>query len=141
MVGKVKSTLILQLYADAGWQITQYGLPAAGVLALELLEHSQAGLQSLEHLPRSEVIQNLSRLIAYIKPLVPKEDANYILCDQARRAIQRILDQILEPAPTVESEIADISEESWLPGAQSESDFWTNLPEHPLLASSGRWRP
>jgi hypothetical protein len=58
------------------------------VLALELLEHSQAGLRSPEHLPPSEIIQNLSRLIAYIKPLAPKEDANYVLCDQARKVIQ-----------------------------------------------------
>jgi hypothetical protein len=111
------------------------------VLALELLQHSQAGLKPPDHLPRSEVVQNLSRLIAYIKPLVPKEDANYVLCDQARRVIQKILDQILS-SPFIrlsgEGEAANISEESWLPGAQSEPDFWTNLPEHPLLASPRR---
>lgn len=108
------------------------------MLALELLEHSQAGLRSAEHLPRSEVIQNLSRLIAYIKPLIPQEDANHVLCDQARKVIQRILDQILEPKPSDEIETADILEESWLPGAQSELEFWSNLPEHPLLASPRR---
>jgi hypothetical protein len=110
----------------------------AGVLALEPLEHSQASLRSPEHLPRSEIIQNLSRLIAYIKPLVPKEDANYVLCDQARKAIQRILDQILELEPSRENEAVDILEESWLAGAQSEPEFWTNLRELPLLPSSGQ---
>jgi len=111
------------------------------VLALELLQHGQAGLRSPDHLPRSEVIQNLSRLIAYIKPLVPKEDANYVLCDQARRVIQRILDQVLSLPFTVPTprtgevgENANVSEESWLRGAQSEPEFWKRLPEHPLLA-------
>lgn len=108
------------------------------MLALELLELSQAGLHSPEHLPRSEIIQNLSRLIAYIRPLVPKEDANYVLCDQARKVIQRILDQILELEPSRDNEAVDILEESWLAGAQSEPEFWTNLQEHPLLASSGQ---
>jgi hypothetical protein len=86
-------------------------------------------------------------MIAYIKPLVPKEDANYVLCDQARSVIERILDQILSSpyifmvstfGPSHEAETTSTSEESWLPGGQSESDFWANLPEHPLLAASGR---
>ena len=125
-------------------QITQFGLPAAGVLALELLQHSQAGVRPPDHLPRSEVVQNLSRLIAYIKPLVLKEDANYILCVQARWVIQRILDQVLSlpfTVPTPRTGDADenihVSEESWFLGAQSEPDFWKRLPEHPLLASPG----
>jgi hypothetical protein len=112
------------------------------VLALELLQHGQAGVRSPDYLPRSEVVQNLSRLIAYIKPLVPQEDANYILCDQARWVIQRILDQVLSLPFTVPTprtgdadENAHVSEELWFPGVQSEPDFWKRLPEHPLLTS------
>ena len=109
---------------------------------MELVQHGQAGVRPPDHLPRSEVVQNLSRLIAYIKPQVPQEDANDILCDQARWVIQRILDQVLSlpftvPTPRIgdADENTHVSEESWFLDTQSEPDFWKRLPEHPLLAS------
>ena len=151
----IVSRRMVQVFLSGAYtvcKLTQYGLPAAGVLALELLHQSQAGSRSTNNFPRSEVVQNLSRLIAYIKPLVRKEDTNYVLCNQARRVIQSILDQVLslplgsvtsgggpgsQLEPGHEDAEGPASETIWLPGAQSELEFWTNLPEHPLLTSSG----
>lgn len=129
-----------------------YALPTAGVLAIELLQDSQTGRQSAEPLPRSEIIQNLSRLVETLRRFVPPEDGNFALCDQARRVIWRILDKVLSmPAGPFNSNVNASSslttmdqidgpitpgiELSWLASARSELDFWESLPEHPLLTS------
>ncbi len=129
-----------------------YALPTAGVLAIELLQKSQTGPRSAEPLPRSEIIQNLSRLIEALRHLVPPEDGNFGLCDQARRVIRQILDKVLSipAAPVTSNTNVNFSlttmdqndrlkmpglDGSWLVSARSELDFWESLPEHPLLAS------
>ncbi len=131
-------------------KLAKYGLPAAGVLALELLQQSQSRRHSSTSLSlsRSEIIQNLSNLIAHLKSLVKKDDGNYAICYQAREVIQRILDQILEPVYTMpdahhdtdasmsnETTDAAMNQVSWHDTARSELDFWLLLPEHPLFSS------
>ena len=87
------------------WLIVLYGLPAAGVLALELLQQTKllakSGSRSSEasSFPRSEIIQNLSVLVSYLGWIYVEEDGNYQLCMQARRMLQRILDRVLSPQP------------------------------------------
>lgn len=121
------------------------------MLAVELLQRSRVGfVGSKVPFPTSEVVQNLSRLLACIKRSVPPTEGNFILCDQARRVIQRILDQVLstpiqqathmeEPrkriGPGEVGPAAVASEDAWLLGARCETDFWMTLPEHPLLQS------
>jgi chromatin structure-remodeling complex subunit RSC3/30 len=121
------------------------------VLGLELLRQSRSSSRSTAvtsiSLPRSEVIQNLSNLVAQLKSTVQPEDGNYALCLQARRVIQRILDQVLQPeyytakdSPEEQrfetSVLADVTTDQldWL-GTKSEFEFWSTLPRHPLLQS------
>ena len=125
-----------------------YGLPSAGVLALELLQQSQARGHASKNFPRSEVIQNLSVFVACLGSIYTEGDGNYQLCLQARRMLQRILDTVLSPehpAPALQTLLTPSSTEfgedgiydfSWIDNAEFDADFWMNLPDHPLLAVS-----
>jgi hypothetical protein len=76
-----------------------YGVPSAGVLCVELLKQMKAtpGTYAL-HIPRSEIVQNLSLLIGFFEWVRPAA-GNYKLCGRMRHIIKRILDQILNPPP------------------------------------------
>lgn len=131
---------------DAGWIVVLYGLPASGVLALELLQQSQNRAQMTKDFPRSEVIQNLSVFVSCLGWVHMEGDGNYHLCIQARNMIQRILDRVLSPEATYSSHppfptpsSSDYADEamydfSWMDNAQFDVDFWSNLDFHPLLA-------
>lgn len=73
------------------------GLAAAGVLAIELLKQEQSRLYAPEILPRSETIQELSVFISSLASVSPGE-GNYFVCNQGRRALKKVLDQILSPS-------------------------------------------
>lgn len=132
---------------DAGWIAVLYGLPASGVLALELLQQTQNRASMTKDFPRSEVIQNLSVFVACLGWIHQEGDGNYHLCIQARNMIQRILDRVLSPEanhsshqtfPTPSS-TGDYTDEamydfSWMDSAHFDADFWSNLDFHPLLA-------
>jgi hypothetical protein len=79
-------------------QMAMYGLPAAGVLAIELLKQEQSRLYTPDILPRSETIQDLSVLISALAA-IRADEGNYFICNQGRRALKRVLDQILSPHP------------------------------------------
>lgn len=51
-------------------------------------------------LPRSETIQDLSVFISSLAAVGPGE-GNYFICNQGRRALKRVMDQILSPHPPV----------------------------------------
>jgi hypothetical protein len=76
------------------------GLAAAGVLAIELLKQEQSRLYAPEILPRSETIQELSVFISSLASVSPGE-GNYFVCNQGRRALKKVLDQILSPSNPV----------------------------------------
>ncbi|OKL58737.1 hypothetical protein UA08_06318 [Talaromyces atroroseus] len=80
------------------WNVSFFGLPCAGILAIELLRQSQ-NAQTDSRLPRSEVIQNLSRFAADLEYAVPREAGNYEICQQARKVIRSILDHVLSAPP------------------------------------------
>lgn len=116
------------------------------MLALELLHHSRNKLQADVDFPRSEIIQSLSNLISAIDFIVRPSNGNFIICGQAKRMLQAILDTVLSPEhKQTEAEIAapaaapDLSMEEalddqmWL-GNNLDMDFWTSLEDHPLLA-------
>ena len=73
-----------------------HGLPAAGVLSIELLKQEQSRVFTPDLLPRSETIQDLSVFISALGTVGPGE-GNYSICNQGRRALRRVLDQILSP--------------------------------------------
>ena len=75
-----------------------HGLPAAGVLSIELLKQEQTRLYTPDVLPRSETIQDLSVFNSALAAVGPGE-GNYHICNQGRRALKRVLDQILSPNP------------------------------------------
>jgi hypothetical protein len=142
--------VVIQVYQTNVLQVAIYGLPSAGVLALELLQQSQARSHASKHFPRSEVIQNLSVFVACLGSMHTEGDGNYQLCLQARRMLQRILDTVLSPqepatAPNPQTlptpsgtEFGEngIYDFSWMENAEFDADFWMNLPDHPLLAVS-----
>lgn len=73
-----------------------HGLPAAGVLSIELLKQEQSRAYTSDILPRSETIQDLSVFISALASVEPGE-GNFAVCNQGRKALKRVLDQILSP--------------------------------------------
>jgi len=92
-----KKDFFRDFQGDLVWMMTFYGLPTAGVLAVELLKQEQSRLYTPDILPRSETIQDLSVFIANLGAVGPG-DANYLICNQGRKALNRVLDQILSPS-------------------------------------------
>ncbi|KAG9241596.1 hypothetical protein BJ878DRAFT_519886 [Calycina marina] len=84
---------------DYDWMIMCYGIPASGVICVELLKQSKYPHSSILLLPRSEVIQNLSMLVGFLDWVRPTA-ANRQLCGRMSAVIKRILDKVLEP-PTI----------------------------------------
>ncbi|EED15913.1 C6 transcription factor, putative [Talaromyces stipitatus ATCC 10500] len=80
------------------WNTSFYGLPSAGVLAIELLRQSQSPHPD-PSFPRSEVIQNLSRFVGDLEFAIQREAGNYEICQHARKLIRSILDRVLAVPP------------------------------------------
>jgi hypothetical protein len=145
----------LDKYLTENTQVALYGLPTAGVLALELLQQKQSQLRN-EYPPRpqafpsSKIIQELSVFISTLKYVHSPGDGNYALMEQARKSLERLLEKTLSfeaqpapsrmqfPSPTSTSALVEepdngLYDFSWIDTAQFDADFWTNLPDHPLL--------
>lgn len=85
------------VHSDFEWIIMSYGVPASGILAIELLKQTTVA-PSVDNLtlPRSETIQNLSLLVASLD-WVKSNAPNANLCHRIKEIIGRVLDQVLEP--------------------------------------------
>ena len=146
---------------DLPWLIALYGLPPAGVLALELLhQFSDRNHTPDPSFPRSDIVQKLSILISSIDCIVRPTNGNYGICGQAKKMLQAILDTVLAPVPTPaqapdplnglngvqnqdevvstgeQDTMADATLESnqmWFDNTNFDMDFWNNLEDHPLL--------
>jgi hypothetical protein len=81
-----------------------------------------------------------------MKWVIPKQDGNYEFCSQARQVLQHILDIVLDSDrggistvsvtnPLKEEENSMLST-AWFEQMTSEPDFWSSLPNHPLLAAT-----
>lgn len=66
------------------------------MLAIELLKQQQSRQYTADILPRSETIQDLSVFISALASVGPGE-GNFSVCNQGRKALKRVLDQILSP--------------------------------------------
>jgi hypothetical protein len=88
---------------QVSWVMLYYGLPSACVLAFEVLRQNQKPGPHIVVLPRSEIIRNLSVFVsclAWVASPSPSH-GNYAACKEVEKKLSRILDQILEPVPTV----------------------------------------
>ncbi|KAH7142097.1 hypothetical protein EDB81DRAFT_691571 [Dactylonectria macrodidyma] len=122
------------------WKVAQYGLPAAGIISLALLNSTTTN--AISH-SRSKMIQDLSVLVAEVTTgaWIQAGEPNFALFTRATRSIQTLLDSLLAARPPeVPQGLSQNLVESWDPYANSplwefEMDFWANLAEHPTLLS------
>ncbi|KAG4263733.1 hypothetical protein FPRO03_09009 [Fusarium proliferatum] len=130
------------------WKVVYYGLAAAGVTCLSLLQNQQPAEHEAVASPK--VLRDLGVLVAEIEfgTLVYKEDANYALLAGATQTIKNILDSISRsrlsqrrltvqaPDSTVQDdpELGSTSWDLWGTGNLQDFDtnFWLMLAEHPL---------
>ncbi|RDW92003.1 hypothetical protein BP5796_01397 [Coleophoma crateriformis] len=90
----------IEHHLDYDYFLMCFGVPASGVLCVELLRRIKQPKETA-HLPpiaRSEIVQKLSLLIGFLEWVRPAA-GNYQLCSRMRQIIKRILDQILNPTP------------------------------------------
>ena len=94
------------------------------MLAIELLKQEQSRQYTPDILPRSETIQDLSVFVSALGAVAPGE-GNYHICNQGRRALKRVLDQILspQPPPNVANEQAGFDEMSLYFPTGNDADF------------------
>ena len=126
--------------ACIAWIVVLYGLPAAGVLALNLLQEKTGVVKPF---PRGQVIQDLSVFISCLKWAHAPGDGNYQLTEQARKTLQQILDKVLSAdfqqapersQPLLTPNSTDLPDDfvydfsGWPNTADFDPDFWMNLP-------------
>jgi hypothetical protein len=80
------------------WSVVLYGIPAAGVLALELL---QLNVKAVSH---AKIKQNLCVFISYLKWVHVPGEGNYALAMRAWEILQHIVDKILSTETTQQSQ-------------------------------------
>lgn len=133
------------------WKVAHFGLPAAGIISLALLNPSIG--KDTEPLLQSKMLQDLSVLVAEVRmgAVIEVGEPNFALFTRATRTIQRLLDALLagelpSKLPEAEPIIPQQHENSdfigdWDPWINAdpwefEIDFWANLAEHPSLQGS-----
>ncbi|PPJ54981.1 hypothetical protein CBER1_05643 [Cercospora berteroae] len=121
LLAQSKKEFFRDFQGDLIYLLALHGLPAAGVLAVELLTQERTRQWTPDLLPRSETIQDLSVFISALSAVGPGE-GNFFICDQGRRALSRVLDQILSPNPlpssapaTGEAAVYDDSSSTYFP--------------------------
>ena len=72
-------------------------MPSIGILCTELLKQVKHPEEVETKLPISEIVQNLSLMVAFLDWIKPSA-GNYKLCRPLARVIRRVLDQVFEPA-------------------------------------------
>ncbi|KJX93304.1 transcription factor C6 like protein [Zymoseptoria brevis] len=123
-----KRELFRDFQADLIYLLALHGLPAAGVLAVELLKQEQTKQYTPALLPRSETVQDLSVFISALAAVGPGE-GNFSICDQGRRALKKVLDQILSPTmtappmPMPDGLAASVDEGGWGFPIGNDADF------------------
>ena len=89
------------LFVGSTRLLIYFGVPAAGLLAIELLKQHRYPKRHGIKLNRAKVIRNLS-VFAHFLRNVPTDHGNYVICSRVDKVISKILDQILEDPPNVE---------------------------------------
>ncbi|EME44985.1 hypothetical protein DOTSEDRAFT_70886 [Dothistroma septosporum NZE10] len=98
LFAQLKRDYFRDFQGDLIYLLALHGLPAAGVLAVEMLKQEQTKQYTPDILNRSETVQDLSIFISALAAVGPGE-GNFTIADQGRRALKKVLDQILSPNP------------------------------------------
>lgn len=84
------------LTCEFDWLVMAYGVPASGLLCVEILKQASDPMSYRPRsLPRSKIIQNMSLLIGFlewIRPNAPKAN----ISSKFRQIISKVLDQVLD---------------------------------------------
>jgi len=144
-------------------KVSYFGLPAAGIICLSLLNHPSSIQQA--DVSVSKVIQDLSVLVAKVDTgaLITVENPNYALLTEATRTVKTLLDRLsisvvttqnnaagtaerevivnpesLPPPPSPSLSLPRTMQDEWMPWLQQntwdfELDFWNDLAEHAIL--------
>ena len=75
------------------WFVLQFASPASGVLCMELLRPQATPAAPLS-IPRSDIIQKLGLLVAFLDWTAPKA-ASSAMCGTVKKVIQHVLDEVL----------------------------------------------
>lgn len=103
-------------------------------------------MQAVPDFSRSKIIQSLSNLISSIDYIVCPTNGNSVICGQAKKMLQAIVDTVLspehnqndvghaEPAAGLDALMEEaLNDQMWLENIV-DMDFWISLEDHPLLA-------
>ncbi|PNS15967.1 hypothetical protein CAC42_4368 [Sphaceloma murrayae] len=145
-----EATLLKGTLANSGtslvWKVAYYGLAAAGMICLAILNPLRHAASSLS---MSRVVQDLQVIVAQVETgaLVHFQDANYALLDAATRTIKSLIDRAItgklpqraEPTTDISTDDLPIENDPFMSTwgqhdlQDFEADFWVNLSEHPFL--------
>ncbi|GKZ25442.1 hypothetical protein AbraIFM66951_000654 [Aspergillus brasiliensis] len=89
-------------HVDFSWLAMSYAVPGSGILCLELLRQASSLETYTLDLPRSDIIQNLSVLVAFLDWLRPSE-SDVAAKAQIKEILQRSLDRILSMPASLHS--------------------------------------
>ncbi|KAF9641586.1 hypothetical protein BFW01_g1569 [Lasiodiplodia theobromae] len=139
-------------------QVAQFGLPAAGVISLALL--NSAISSGIARLSRSKMVQDLSVLVAEIRAgaLIQAGEPNFALFTRATSTMQSLLDSLMvvwrspeQPAGQQQTggqqgqmdvsgvgSVTDVTLDDWnacidFEPWEFEQGFWASLAVHPTL--------
>ncbi|KKY13512.1 putative fungal specific transcription factor domain-containing protein [Diplodia seriata] len=140
----VEAIILRQNLVNSGTSlVAQYGLPAAGVTSLALLNPSTSA--AIAPVTRSRMVQDLSVLVAEMRAgvLIKAGEPNFALFTRATRTIQSLLDSLMvwRPDPDANADLLGCTAD-FLEGWQTqggfepwefEQGFWEGLAGHPTL--------
>ncbi|KAL2689144.1 hypothetical protein Neosp_003196 [[Neocosmospora] mangrovei] len=142
----VEATVLREELSNSGtrltWKIAHYGLPAAGIIIMAML--NQSPTPPCLRISRSRVLQDLAVLVAEVErgTVVKTEDPNYAILSKATQIIQRFLDFInsepsTEAAPQLPEQVQPDAPWGQQLGQDLESEFsfWQGIADHPSLYS------
>ncbi|RDW82214.1 hypothetical protein BP6252_03326 [Coleophoma cylindrospora] len=99
-----KRDQLMMFSSNFDWFITCFGIPAAGVICIELLKQTKVGdtgTSSGVQFSRSGSIQKLTMFLGFLE-WIRHTDGNYKLAGRLRTVVRRILDYVLDPpSPSV----------------------------------------
>ncbi|KAI3129358.1 transcriptional regulator family: Fungal Specific TF [Penicillium roqueforti] len=125
-------------FISLAWRVASCALPAAGALALYLLQpSSRCRFKELDPPSRRRVIENLSVLIVHMDILHSPSDGNFKLFSQAKRSLQSVVDMLLQPVNPLGMETSPTQLNAEMPTADwmvpdycaFDGDFWANFPD------------